>query len=525
MKKALSLILAMMMLLSAMGVASAEAAYPTATGETFTIFVKQQSIQPDYEEMYVFSKYEELTGINIEWINTPQDVCDEKVSLTLAGGTLPDAFMKCNISNSNLQTYGEAGDFLDLRPYLEQYTPNFWKYAQENPDVLASITSPNGAIYSLPAIADAPSTRINLKWFYNQTWLDNLGLAQPATTDELYDVLKAFKEQDANGNGDATDEVPLLTSLDNLYQTLGGFFGLFNRGAAHQQSWDVDPQTGKLRYVRTSDQWRALLTYMNKLYSEGLIAQESVTYQLSDLIALCAQDRMGMYVMTNLARLTDDVAANFEPIATMVAGPEGDKLWSASRSHLHSAGAFVITTACKNPELLLQWVDYFYSDEGVRFYHYGMEGETCQKNEDGSYSFTESVLAPMAEGKGYDETIAKVCANSGGNNPTRMSWPGFCGMELTPKPMAASELLKDYLPGEIWGILNYTTEENEIVTTVGSDIDAYAKGMASKFVVGEVPLTDEAWNDYVATVEKMGLADYMAATEGAVTRMGEAMAK
>ena len=31
----------------------------------------------------------------------------------------------------------------------------------------------------------------------------------PQTTDELFDVLTAFKEQDANGNGDPNDEIPL----------------------------------------------------------------------------------------------------------------------------------------------------------------------------------------------------------------------------------------------------------------------------------------------------------------------------
>lgn len=44
----------------------------------------------------------------------------------------------------------------------------------------------------------------------NKQWLDNLKLEVPATTDELYTVLKAFKEQDANGNGDSKDEIPMM---------------------------------------------------------------------------------------------------------------------------------------------------------------------------------------------------------------------------------------------------------------------------------------------------------------------------
>ena len=524
MKKLLCAVLALAMCLGLVGTALAEP-WPVAPGESFTIYVKQQSIQPDYEDMWVFHKYEEMTGIDIQWTNVPQDVANERMSTTLAGGDLPDAFMKFNIAPATLLSYGSSGDFIDLAPYIEKNMPNLTAYMNENPDVRASITAPDGCIYSLPAIADAPSTRINLKWFYNQQWLDNLGLAQPTTTEELYEVLKAFKEQDANGNGDPTDEVPLLTSFDNLYQTLGGLFGLFNRGAAHQQSWDMDPETGVLRYVRTSDQWRALLTYMNRLYAENLLAQESATYQLNDLIALCAQDRTGMYVMTNLSRLSGDVAERFLPINTMLAGPNGDKVWSATRSHLHSVGSIVVTADCKNPELLLQWADYFYSPEGVNFFFYGVEGETYVKNEDGSNSFMDWVMAPMAEGKSYDECQALINCCSGGNCPSMMSWPGFSGMELTPKPIEASELLKDYLPEIVWPILNYTEEENEIVTTTGSDIDSYAKSMASKFVTGAEPLTDENWAAYVQTIEKMGLAEYYDAMNGAATRAEDFMTK
>ena len=47
------------------------------------------------------------------------------------------------------------------------------------------------------------------KIWINQTWLDNLGLDVPTTTEELYTVLKAFKENDPNGNG-IQDEYPLV---------------------------------------------------------------------------------------------------------------------------------------------------------------------------------------------------------------------------------------------------------------------------------------------------------------------------
>ena len=55
-------------------------------------------------------------------------------------------------------------------------------------------------------------------------WVDKLGLAMPATTDELFEVLKAFQEQDANGNGEA-DEVVAI-DFDNFANGLSQYFGL-----------------------------------------------------------------------------------------------------------------------------------------------------------------------------------------------------------------------------------------------------------------------------------------------------------
>lgn len=147
------------------------------------------------------------------------------------------------------------------------------------------------------------------------------------------------------------------------------------------------------------------------------------------------------------------------------------------------------------------------------------------QNDDGSFSFSADVLAPMAEGKSYDQAAAAVSSYGGGNNPTIMSWPGFCGAELTEKPMAASDVLKDYLPEIVWPILNYTSDENEIVTTIGSDIDTYVKGMCAKFITGEESLDDANWAKYVSTVESMGLDQYQQAVAASVARAEATMNK
>ena len=55
-------------------------------------------------------------------------------------------------------------------------------------------------------------TASNKMWI-NKAWLDRVGMEVPQTTEEFKEVLRAFKEQDANGNGDPNDEIPLSGSL------------------------------------------------------------------------------------------------------------------------------------------------------------------------------------------------------------------------------------------------------------------------------------------------------------------------
>lgn len=52
-----------------------------------------------------------------------------------------------------------------------------------------------------------------------------------------------------------------------------------------------------------------------------------------------------------------------------------------------------ITTSCETPELAAQWLDYWYSEEGMDLAWYGIEGTTYEIGEDGTPQYTELVTA------------------------------------------------------------------------------------------------------------------------------------
>ena len=121
----------------------------------------------------------------------------------LAGGELPDIIM-------GFQTFNDADImnnldlFIPLDDLVENYMPNYKQALEEMPDLKNIATFPDGHMYSMSKNLPLRPVSCNQP-IINKQWLDNLGLQEPTNIEELYNVLKAFKEQDANGNGDPND--------------------------------------------------------------------------------------------------------------------------------------------------------------------------------------------------------------------------------------------------------------------------------------------------------------------------------
>lgn len=117
-------------------------------------------------------------------------------------------FFGANLTTAQQIKYGmEEGILIPLDELIIKYGPNITQMFEEHPEVKASITAPDGHIYALPnfnqgSLAKTPT------WWYNAEWLEALGVTElPTTTEGFYELLKRFKTEDPNGNGEA-DEIP-----------------------------------------------------------------------------------------------------------------------------------------------------------------------------------------------------------------------------------------------------------------------------------------------------------------------------
>ncbi|WP_307327281.1 extracellular solute-binding protein [Evansella vedderi] len=468
----------------------------------------------DWNNLMLWEEYEKKSNIKVNWETVTTEVLAERRNLKLASGDYPEIMFASALSRTDLAQYGNQGTFIALNELIDLYAPNFKKIMEEYPIVEKGITMPDGNIYGFPAIFDPDfkGLHIGTPWI-NKEWLENLELEEPKTLEELYEVLTAFKEQDPNGSG-KDDVIPWGgVSINGVINYLRGAFELNNRGVANLHI-DQDPQTGNVRFIPTTDNYKQLLEYVNKLYSEGLIDQEIFTIAYHEFTSKGTQ---GIYGVIN--GIDPGTLMNLEGYVGLpvLEGINGKRLNTAIGSPLGNIGMFVITDKAKNPEAMVRWIDYFYGDEGAKNFFLGFEGITYIETEDGVYEYTEEITN-NPDGLNLDQAISQYLTWPGGFYPGIVKEQYFKGAEGNEASRARAEKAEPYTldMNEVWPVFNFTLEEHEELTVIQNDINTYVEESTAEFVTGRRSFSD--WDNYVNQLERMGLNRYLEIIQAAYER-------
>ena len=460
--------------------------FPLAETMEFTSFsgMNQSYTLPDTLAM---QEAMSRANINITFDSVLSADLTEKRNLMLASGEYPDMLFKSGIGMGDLTKYGGQGILIPLEDLIHEYMPNLTAKLDEI-DGWQYLTSPDGHIYSIPEIS--ARGEINLFWL-NKKWLDNLSLEEPKSMDDLYEVLKAFKEQDANGNGDPEDEIPF--SL-----TQGDYLGLLKySGFSYDEGSMCAVIDGKLTYVPTTDYFREYVAYLAKLYQEGLLEQTSFTQGGEQ------QQATGQ---------SGDVYGSFWTMgAFLTVGRDNDDDYVVMTPFHEDTypiitgikvGTMAITDACEHPEVLMAWADYLYSEEGGILAWMGVEGKTYQVADNGKWEW-------MLGGE-YGDDIATVRSSAtiqGAQNHPSIQ-PDFW-FEMSPE-VDADEVYLNNERQRIAGLgkvplpmMAYTEEDNAQIATFRADIDGYINQFIAQVCTGEVDL-ESGWDTYLETMEAMG---------------------
>jgi 23S rRNA (cytosine1962-C5)-methyltransferase len=246
---------------------------------------------------------EEVTNVDLTFELIPYEGRAEKLGLILNSGNYPDVFLSCGMTSAMISRFGvDEKMFLPLNDLIEEHGTFTKKMFAEFPGTEGLISQLDGNIYSLPVVNECFHCTAPRKFWINQAWLDNLGLKMPTTLDELYEVLVAFRDQDANGNGDPNDEIPLAgdykdgwyTNVENpimnafCYYTLDLDTGSTTSSDAFGMYMDGDTVCTPFEL----EAFRDGVKYVRKLVEEDLLYVGSFTQDLAALTQIAESDRL-----------------------------------------------------------------------------------------------------------------------------------------------------------------------------------------------------------------------------------------
>ena len=453
---------------------------------------------------------EAKTNVKIEWQVQSLNDWNEQKGIMLAGGELPDIIFGHQTFN-DADIMNNKDLFLPLNDLIANYMPNYSKALEEMPDLKKITTFPDGNMYSLGKNLPKRPVSCNQP-IINKKWLDNLGLQVPTTLDELYTVLKAFKDQDANGNGDPNDEIPISGSKGIGMDLLNPF------GITDIVGYKVMVNSDNtLTYFPTSDAYKEGIKWLHKLYSEGIIDPETFTQDDSMLTAK-RQDpnvaRVGMEYAWTPDSNFGKWSSEYEVIAP-IKGYDGKQYTGGDFNGVSSImrNEVLITKYCKNPEIAARWIDEFYTGEASIQNFWGGIGTVITKHDDGTYTLNDPPEGTSADAWYWDSSLRDFgpkYISKEFEGKIILSPNSGDGLKVTLSKMAESTVTTPYPK------VMFTNEENEERPTLVTDIDKYVESTRAAWVTeGGV---DEGWDEYVKQLNAMGLERLMEIYQDAYDR-------
>jgi len=450
---------------------------------------------------------EKNTNIKINWQVMSTSDWGEQKSVMLASGKLPDVIIG-NLSFENSDIINNSSYFRPLDDYINEYMPNLKAAMEETPMMKKISTFPDGKMYSLPArLPSRPKSEAQP--VINKAWLDELGLDVPTNIDELYNVLKAFKEQDPNKNG-KQDEIPVSNSGDVDLKLLSIF------GITDLRGNNMVIKDGKPVYYPTSEEYKEGLKWMHKLYAEGIIDRESFT-QDETMLSAKRQNPDAPLIGFSYQWTPDAVFGQWSDQYITIApiiGPDGKGYQSGEPDGMsYRRNEVLITTFNKHPEATARWIDQFYTGEASIQNFWGAIGTSIEKSDDGTYS----LMAPP-EGTSADAWYWEKSLRDFGPKYVSPSFEEKIKLDPTTGDGLKQDLDKlgaDYVTVPFPDVM-YTPEEYQELPTLTADINSYIASTRAQWVSkGDI---DSNWDAYVKQLNDMGLPQLIKIYEDAYER-------
>lgn len=450
------------------------------------------------------NKLTEDTGLQIEWLGISQNTYNDQVGILIAANDLPDVFFGSSVPNfSQFVT-----SFTKLDDYIDTYSPAASEFFENYPEIKAASIFPDGSIYGLPRV-QMNNSRTNEGSYINSEWLKNLKLDAPNNTEELHDVLKAFKEQDANGDGNTEDEIPMSFFKNDTLNFFLSAFDIFGNGSPNETYPYLMVEDSKVVFYPEKDNYRDFLEYMHQLYSEGLIDPNSFVQEEQDLQAKGKNGQLGVVAGVSYVDIhVGDYAEQYDYILPLE-DQSGVRHYVPSRfSGDVVLNAFIVTNNCEYPAAMVRLYDYLNSSYENRLYYYwGQEGTAWEDAEDGKIT---RLNATVPEGySNYAEV--RHTLSMGIMGPILWNDEDQATFAVTNERdivyYSRSEPYMEYAIDEYIPMGQDTAEASQEISVLLTEMRTYIDNFQAESIMKGVD--DAKWEQHLSTVKTFGSERYV----------------
>lgn len=477
-----------------------EEGYPivneTTTIDVMLIVNSNYSYMP-INEMEAIKDLEELTGIHVEWEIVNDTDKDTKINLAFSSGEYPDVIMG-NIGSNIIQEYGvEQGLLIPLDEGIEQYMPNYTSRRDAAPsDPNIYLVANDGKTYSIGRLAGNGERQASNAFYMKKSWLDAVDKEMPQTLDEMVEVLKAFKTQDPNGNGQA-DEVPFEFSI-NAGGNMISLFGLFGLPVVDLETMIYLDNDGQVQCGANTQNFRDAMEWMHLLYMEELVDPEVLSQDENTSMAKIAEGNVGLFSGWRKHGMAwsdwaDDMELWIPPTGSMF--PRGAEVPSPYA---------VVTDKNEDLGVTLRWFDAMMDTLMQERLFHGEEGKEWNYNEDGMMVAIEDVEVPSVMPR-LDTNGLYYC-------------PGYMTEELW---VAGEFRIERRLAGQLYdeagfmqkysnnfmSLAKYSEEQMERKTLISTDLKTAISENIANFIANGI--SDSAWEEYISLLDDIGLEELL----------------
>ena len=504
--------------------------------QTLEIGMQTSPLCTDYKNNYLTQYLERRHDVELTIYEFPSSSSEvmTKIALLAASNELPETIWGSNIMSwEQILDYGTGGLLVPLNRYFSDAskTPYFNQIPLANRQaILRATTSADGNVYAFCRWRPDPNALTPFKFYINREWLTKLGLQEPKTTEELRTVLRAFVNNDPNGNG-RRDEIGVFGSMTRWGANT--ILALINSFIYYNEALIALDETGNNVIAPfTQPAFRTALQYLNSLFREGLLDASLFTVDEAGFRAALSAEPAIVGLTTHGNDAGTYLGGTLDPnyLASIpILAPLSSPISSGYTPYVDNASQPIswVTNRAKNPDLAVKVMDSFYDLEVSTISAYGEEGVDWTRDP----AVLSNLYNPyVAMGTFPRVTIGFIVDNT--SAPHSKHWivrnPTYLPPEtdLTGASIASTlggtdttyysnvdtlRLYSPRLPQHLLPTLQYTSAEGDTLVQVTPNIRSYVwERSTAEFIVGTRDINSDAvWNEYLRTLDSMGLQTWL----------------